>query len=60
MTRFEQKCFPYSVVRPSVQGKTKSREKYTVVIVGGGAAGVGAARELTAQGINSVLILEGM
>ncbi|KAK4290332.1 hypothetical protein Pmani_032145 [Petrolisthes manimaculis] len=35
------------------------REKYQVIIVGGGAAGIGAARELTHHGINSVLILEG-
>lgn len=35
------------------------REKYKVVIVGGGAAGIGVARELTHHGINSVLILEG-
>lgn len=35
------------------------REKYTVVIIGAGAAGIGAARELKAQGIGSVLILEG-
>lgn len=52
--------FPCSVLSPGVQGTAKRRERYTVVIVGAGAAGVGAARELTAQGINSVLILEGM
>nr|XP_045601691.1 spermine oxidase-like isoform X1 [Procambarus clarkii]XP_045601695.1 spermine oxidase-like isoform X1 [Procambarus clarkii] len=36
-----------------------SRQKYNVVIVGAGAAGIGAARELNAQGIDSILILEG-
>lgn len=39
--------------------KQSKREKYKVVIVGCGAAGIGVARELTHHGINSVLILEG-
>ncbi|KAG0718671.1 Peroxisomal N(1)-acetyl-spermine/spermidine oxidase [Chionoecetes opilio] len=53
------KHFSSVVKRPSrVQVPAKGRGRYTVVIVGAGAASVGAARELTAQGINSVLILE--
>lgn len=47
-----------SVSRVSSHLAAELREKYTVVIVGAGAAGIGAARELKAQGINSVLILE--
>lgn len=38
---------------------SKERGKYQVIIIGCGAAGIGAARELTANGIHSVLILEG-
>ncbi|XP_042203782.1 spermine oxidase-like isoform X3 [Homarus americanus] len=37
----------------------EAREKYDVIIIGAGAAGIGAARELTSQGVTSILILEG-
>ncbi|KAK8382101.1 hypothetical protein O3P69_015216 [Scylla paramamosain] len=47
-----------SVLKRDVLARMKGREKYTVVIVGAGVAGIGAARELKAQGINSVLLLE--
>ena len=49
----------FSVLKRDVLAKVTGREKYTVVIVGAGVAGIGAARELKTQGINSVLILEG-
>lgn len=48
------KSMPY----PPSSRQTTTREKYKVIIVGCGASGIGAARELTAKGINSVLILE--
>ncbi|XP_069942539.1 uncharacterized protein [Cherax quadricarinatus] len=44
----------YVSVQPSLV-----RKRYNVIIVGAGAAGIGAARELKAQNINSILILEG-
>ncbi|XP_068202521.1 uncharacterized protein [Palaemon carinicauda] len=43
----------------AIEATPKERSRYQVVIVGCGAAGIGAARELTSHGINSVLILEG-
>lgn len=51
--------FSCSASRVSPHLAAELREKYTVAIVGAGAAGIGAARELKAQGITSVLILEG-
>lgn len=49
----------HSKPKSSLAWNTKVRNKFNVIILGAGAAGIGAARELTAQGVNSILILEG-
>ncbi|XP_071547521.1 uncharacterized protein [Panulirus ornatus] len=49
----------FKSLQNSLCQQVRACHKYNVIIIGAGAAGIGAARELTRQGINSILIVEG-